>query len=59
MKHEIIYQSTDFDEMPMQLGIVLFGLYFGFRLDIFTSEFSLSFYCGKTSHIFSWFLKED
>jgi len=60
LTHGFVFQTAKASELPLQLGIVLFGLHFGFRVDVFpkTREASLSVYLLRWALIFSWFKQE-
>ncbi len=58
--HHFAFETTGCHELPLQLGVVLFGLHFGVRVDVFpaTREASLSVYLLRWALIFSWFKRE-
>ena len=58
--HHFVFQVAKCSELPQQLGVVLFGLHFGVRVDVFqtTREASLSVYLLCWALIFSWFKRE-
>ena len=58
--HGFVFQVAKASELPLQLGVVLFGLHFGLRVDVFpkTHEASLSVYLLCWALIFSWFKRE-
>lgn len=58
--HHFAFETAGCHELPLQLGVVVFGLHFGLRLDIFkkSREASLSVYFLRRALIFSWFKKE-
>ena len=58
--HGFVFQIAKASELPLQLGVVLFGLHFGVRVDVFpaTREASISVYLLRWALIFSWFKRE-
>lgn len=58
--HGFVFQIAKASELPLQLGVVVFGLHFGVRVDVFpaTREASLSVYLLRWALIFSWFKRE-
>ena len=58
--HGFVFQIAKASELPLQLGVVLFGLHFGLRVDVFskTHEASLAVYLLRWALISSWFKQE-
>jgi len=58
--HHFAFETAGCHELPLQLGVVVFGLHFGLRLDVFkkSREASLSVYLLRWALIFSWFKRE-
>ena len=57
--HHFVFQVAKCSELPQQLGVVLFGLHLGLRVDVFTGgDASLSVYVLRWALIFSRFKRE-
>jgi len=56
MKRKFIFETLEITELPMQLGIVIFSLYFGVRFDYYKKDgVNLTVYCGKKAFDFGFF----